>query len=125
MLDTNSHTEIWLHVVFVTKYRTPFLTEVVEREAYRFISEAFRVRECEVSIINGLADHVHILIRMTKKLALKDLIQEVKGSSSYKINQSFELTPPFQWQRGYSAFSVQYDRREGVVRYIRNQKSKP
>jgi REP element-mobilizing transposase RayT len=124
MLDTNSHTEIWLHIVFVTKYRTPFLNSEIENHAFHFISEGFRSRECDVKIINGLADHVHILIRMTKNWSLADLIREVKGSSTYQINRELAPKPPFQWQRGYSAFSVQYNDMGGVVGYIRDQKKR-
>lgn len=124
MVDTNSHTEIWLHIVLGTKYRSPFLTSEIESQAFHYISEGFRSRECDVKIINGLDDHVHILIRMTKNLSLADLIRDVKGSSTYRINRELAPSPPFQWQRGYSAFSVQYNDMDELVRYIRDQKKK-
>jgi hypothetical protein len=59
---------------------------------------------------------------MTKNWSLADLIREVKGSSTYQINRELGPSPPFQWQRGYSAFSVQYNDMGGVVGYIRDQK---
>jgi len=124
MSDTNSHTEIWLHIVIGTKYRWPFITSEVERCVFQWITEEFRSRECDVKIINGTDDHVHVLIRLSKNWSVAYLMREVKGSSSYRINKELVPEPRFQWQRGYSAFSVQYNDMDELISYIRNQKDK-
>ena len=124
MSDTNSLTQIWLHIVIGTKYRWPFITSEVERCVFQWITEAFRSRECDVKIINGTDNHVHVLIRLSKNWSVANLMREVKGSSAYRINNELAPEPRFQWQRGYSAFSVQYNDMDELISYIRNQKVK-
>ena len=74
-----------------------------------------------VIVINGVEDHVHILLAMRPHQALSDLVRDVKSSSSRWINEKRFLDHPFYWQSGFGAFSYTPDAANNVERYIHNQ----
>lgn len=55
--------------------------------------------------INGVSDHLHLLIGVRPHQSISDLMQDVKGSSSKWINEKKFLNSKFEWQEGYGAFS--------------------
>lgn len=70
--------------------------------------------------INGMPDHIHILIGMRPHQSVSDLMREVK-SDSCKWIRSKGLSPSFAWQEGYGAFAYSQSHVDDVVRYIQNQ----
>ncbi|MFI5246372.1 MAG: transposase, partial [Gemmatimonadales bacterium] len=69
--------------------------------------------------VGGVSDHVHMLVRLKATLAIAETVEKVKGSSSKWMNE--RMPTRFQWQKGYSAFSVSPSAVESVTRYISNQ----
>lgn len=57
---------------------------------------------------------------MTKNAPLSIIVKKIKVASSFMMKRQFKM-PDFYWQLGYAAFSVSYNRRDGVARYIKNQ----
>ena len=70
--------------------------------------------------INGMEDHSHLLVSLKSKHRLDYFLRDLKGESSLWIHR--EITRGFEWQKGYSAFSVSPMALEAVKRYIENQK---
>lgn len=75
----------------------------------------------KVFAINGVEDHVHILIGMQPNQSISELMREVKGSSSKWINDNRKTATRFLWQEGFGAFSHSTDKIPGVVKYIHDQ----
>ena len=75
-----------------------------------------------VRIINGMADHIHILFLLNQNHSIADVFKQIKGNSSHWINQQNFMTSKFAWQIGYGAFSVSESMVKEVEKYIRNQK---
>jgi REP element-mobilizing transposase RayT len=75
----------------------------------------------KVFAINGVEDHVHVLIGMQPNQSISELMREVKGSSSKWINGNRKTATRFSWQEGYGAFSHSTDKISGVVQYINDQ----
>ena len=71
--------------------------------------------------INGMPDHIHILIGMRPTQSISDLMQDIKGSSSKWINQKGFIKGKFEWQEGYGAFSYGKSQVKDVIAYIENQ----
>ena len=67
------------------------------------------------------ADHVHALIDLPTNLAIEDVTQLLKGSSSHWINSNDIIKGKFAWGRGYGAFSVSESNVTAVAKYIANQ----
>jgi len=74
-----------------------------------------------VEEIGGVADHIHILARLSAMIAVADMIRDIKANSSRWINEQPETIRPFEWQKGYGAFTVSYDRIPNVSSYIQKQ----
>ncbi len=120
---SHSLTKIWIHAIFGTKERTPIIRPSFEARLHTHVKEHLENDlNCQVRIVNGTEDHVHILFLMTPNLSLKDVMQNIKGESSHWVNQQDFSTMKFAWQVGYGAFSVSESAVNDVEVYIRNQK---
>jgi putative transposase len=71
--------------------------------------------------VGGFTDHIHILCKLSKKIALMKLLEEVKSHSSMWIKIKGEAYQIFFWQDGYGAFSVNPAQVDRVIAYIANQ----
>ena len=118
----HSFNKIWIHAIWSTKDRHPFIHSNVEHKIYHFISEQFREQGCPVSIINGMPDHLHCLFLLNPQKSIAEVIKQIKGSSSHYINQNNLIVDKFSWQTGYAAYSVSESVVDKVHNYIHNQK---
>ncbi len=114
--------KIYVHIVFSTKNRTPWITELIEKELYAYMSGVLKALQSPSLIINGMPDHCHIFARQSKNIATSKLIQELKGTSSGWIKNQGKEFRNFKWQNGYGVFSVSQSQEERLRRYILNQK---
>jgi len=112
----------YIHIIFSTKYREPIIHQSVENELYRYIGGICKEMECPPIKIGGYTDHVHLLCMLSKKIALMDLLEEVKSHSSNWIKTKSVELKNFYWQNGYGAFSVNPSEIDRVITYIENQK---
>jgi putative transposase len=112
----------YLHVVFSTKERRPFIQDsAIRDETHRFLGGECNKLECPVLRVGGVADHVHILCRLSKTVSVSDLVKEVKRESSLWIKMKSADLANFYWQQGYGAFSVSPGHIAGLIDYINNQ----
>lgn len=72
-------------------------------------------------IINGPADHVHMLVALPPTIGVSDAMRVVKTNSSRWIHETFPAMAAFAWQRGYGAFSVSQSNVPSVMGYIEGQ----
>lgn len=72
-------------------------------------------------VINGMPDHIHLLVGMKPDCNLSDLVRDIKSNSSRWINERKKVMGKFEWQTGYGAFSVGNSQVTSVVNYILNQ----
>ena len=72
-------------------------------------------------IINGLSNHVHILIGPNPSISVSDTVHEVKRSSTLFINRERLCSGKFSWQEGYGAFSYSRSQISDIYKYIENQ----
>ena len=112
----------YVHIVFSTKHRQPFINEAIEKELYSYIGGICKALECPPIKIGGYYDHVHILCMLSKKITLMKLLEEIKSHSSKWIKTKDESLKNFYWQDGYGAFSVNPAEVDVVIKYIENQK---
>jgi REP-associated tyrosine transposase len=72
-------------------------------------------------IVNGVSDHVHLLICLRPSMAISDLVRDVKNSSSKFINDKKFMRGNFSWQNGFGAFTYSHSQMDNVYNYILNQ----
>jgi REP element-mobilizing transposase RayT len=112
------------HVVFSTKRRRNLIAPVIEPELYAYLSEICRSRESPALAIGGTRDHVHLLISLSKNIALSDLMMTLKKDSSKWIKTKADAFRDFYWQDGYGAFSIGESQVRAATDYIHRQKQK-
>ncbi len=114
--------EILVHVIFSTKNRENLIKPEIETELFAYIGGVLRKHESVLLSANGTENHIHLLILQSKKIALSDMIREVKKASSLWIKTKDEAFNNFNWQGGFGAFSVSKLQIETVKKYIAKQK---
>ena len=120
MANTNS--QLYVQIVFAVKNRASLIQSEWETKLYQYITGILRNRGQKVIAINGMPDHIHILLGITPDCSLSDLVREVKKSSNTWITEN-KLTPgKFYWQSGFGAFSYSRSDLDSVATYVRNQK---
>jgi len=101
-----SYIKVYVHFIWSTKNRYPFLTNDIRYDVFKHIRENARNKNIFVDFINGYTDHVHCLVSMNDDLGIGKIVQLLKGESSHWINKN-KLTPTkFEWQNEYMAVGV-------------------
>lgn len=118
----STHQGILLHVIFSTKYRKPVLADVWRDDLFAYIGGTVNDHKSILLKAGGIEDHIHLLLRIHPQFAISKTVQLLKANSSRWINENHKTTIPFQWQRGYGAFSVSQSMAETVKRYIARQR---
>jgi putative transposase len=118
----HSFNKIWIHAIWATKERMPFIHSNIERKVHEFMSEQFCEQGCPVCIIDGMPDHVHCLFLLNPQKSIAEVIKQIKGSSSHFINHNDLISEKFAWQTGYAGYSVSESVVDKVYQYIRKQK---
>lgn len=114
--------QIYLHIVFSTKRRNPFLSdEALRAETHAYLGGTCRNLDSPPIIVGGIEDHVHILCRLGKEWSVSDLVRELKRESSKWLKEQSTDLAQFYWQNGYGAFSVSPRELDVVTAYIANQ----
>ena len=83
----NTYTQIHLQIVFAVRFRAALINKTWKDELYKYMTGIVQMQKHKMIIINGVEDHVHMLIGFKPHQSLSDLVQDVKGSSSKWINE--------------------------------------
>lgn len=130
MIDKNLHAvfDLEYHLVIVTKYRHPVLTDEVKesllRHTYRLFENNF---DCKVLEVNTDKDHIHILFSAKPQAQLSKLVNSYKTATSRLLRKEFSdfLAPyywkPYFWSRSYFICTVSERSHDVVTAYIENQ----
>jgi putative transposase len=114
--------QIYVHIVFSTKNRQPFLRDPTFRQRTHAYLRGICENQGSPSLrIGGTEDHVHILFRLSNTLDVATLIRELKRDSSKWIKDENPLLADFHWQNGYGAFSISPSHVDALIEYIVNQ----
>jgi REP element-mobilizing transposase RayT len=114
--------QIYVHIVYSTKHRKPSLRDKELRDqTQRYLAGICKGQKCPALIVGGVEDHVHILCRLGKSIAIADFIRDLKRDSSKWVKTVEPRLADFHWQNGYGAFSVSPSHIEALKEYIANQ----
>jgi REP element-mobilizing transposase RayT len=117
----NTYTQLYFHVVFAVKGRNNLISSKWKEELNQFISGIIANKGQKLMIINGVSNHVHLLIGLKPDMNLSDLIRDVKANSSRFINEKKWLQGKFEWQIGFGAFTLGQSQIDKVINYIKQQ----
>ena len=119
---SQSLVQLYVHLVFSTKHRQPFLHDADFRErAHAYLAGTCNNLDSPALKVGGVADHVHLLCRLGKTQDVSTLIRELKRESSKWVKEQQPQLADFYWQAGYGAFSISPTHVAALINYIANQ----
>lgn len=114
--------QIYIQTVFAVRGRQSLIHQSWENHLYKYITGIVQSKNQKMIAINGMPDHIHILIGMKPTCCLSDLVREIKKSSNDYINYNQFCRSKFIWQEGYGAFSYSQTSLQDIINYVHNQK---
>ncbi len=96
---------VFIHIIFSTKNRVPWIYEDIDPGLYTYIGGVCRDRGCPSIAIGGAADHVHVLCGLSRIISISKLLERIKSGSSKWMKTNGDGFSEFSWQKGYGVFS--------------------
>jgi putative transposase len=118
----STYSKIYLHIVFGVKRRRPLIHTSWEDRLYAYITGIVQQKGQMLLAINGMPDHIHLLIAIKPGCCISDLVREIKKSSNEYIRENRLCPSVFSWQEGFGVFSYSRTESDRVINYIRKQK---
>lgn len=115
-------TQLYIHLVFAVKYREALLRENQREKIFKYISGIITKQEHKSIIVNGMPDHIHILLGLNPDKTISNIVRDIKRGSSLFINEKGWFPGKFAWQEGYGAFTYGRSQLDDIYNYILNQK---
>jgi REP element-mobilizing transposase RayT len=120
---SQSLSAVYIHLVFSTKHRYPFLHDIgLRKDLHAFLGGSSKTLECPPLIVGGVEDHVHLLARFGRTITQADWVKELKRVSNLWLKEQAHFDQ-FSWQGGYADFSVSQSNVDRVKTYIANQET--
>ncbi|HOW74412.1 MAG TPA: IS200/IS605 family transposase [Candidatus Competibacteraceae bacterium] len=113
---------LYIHLVFSTKYRQPFLTDAIRESLHAYMAMVMDNLGCQALLINSIEDHIHILFELSRTIAVSQAVEKVKTVSSRWMKTQGDEWTGFTWQAGYGAFTVSASNVQMVRNYVENQR---
>ena len=117
----NTYTQLYVQIIFSPLGRQNLIHNEIKNDIYKYIVGIIKKKNQKPMIINGMPDHVHILISFSPDIAISDLVRDIKSNSSNFINENKLIPGKFSWQKGFGAFTYSKSQVPRVARYIENQ----
>ncbi len=117
----HTYTNVIIHALFSTKDRHPWLDAEARDELFPYLGGTVNKLGGQSLLVNGPADHVHMLFVQPSALSLADVMEKVKANSSGWMKRRWPRHQSFGWQTGYTVFSVSKSHVDQVTQYIRGQ----
>ncbi|MBO4871076.1 MAG: transposase [Muribaculaceae bacterium] len=110
------------HIVINTLGRKMTIPDETSEHMYKYIASIVKNKGCKLFRINGIGNHIHILVGLSSNIALSDIVRDIKqGSSKWAKQQTY--FPNFRgWGKEYGAFSCSVRDIESIINYINNQR---
>ncbi len=117
----SSYRQVLYHLVFRTKNSSMSLNQTAIRDLYAYLAGILHKKKCFVYRMNGVENHIHLLIDLNPEIALADLVRDLKTPSSKWLKMHTAFKTFDGWSEGYGAFTISWKEKERVIQYIRNQ----
>lgn len=118
---SGSYSQIYVHVTFSVRNKDHSIGKSWKDELYKYITGIITNKNQKLIAINGVADHIHLLIGLKPNCNLSDLIRDVKANSSKWINKKNFISGKFYWQEGGGSFSLGQSQLGSIINYINKQ----
>ena len=116
----NTYTQLYAHIIFSPYGRHNLIDKKVSQEIYLYLAGIIKRKNMKPIRINGMPDHVHILLGFSPNESLSDIVRDLKSNSTGYIKKQ-KIIQNFEWQKGFGAFTYHKSVLPIVARYIDRQ----
>ena len=120
---SHTYAKLLYHVIFSTKDRAKLITRDMQPRLWAYMGGIVRTAEAEALSIGGIEDHTHMFLKVPPRLALSEVVRDIKAYSSKWVSKEFGMRGKFAWQTGFAAFSVSQSKAANVLEYIATQEA--
>jgi len=113
---------MYIQLVFAVKNRNAKLHPDIQEQVFKYISKILSSIGHKAIIVNGVDDHIHLLLGLNPSCSISNTVYEVKRGSSLFINNNNLCANKFEWQSGYGGFTYSRSQLDSVYKYVLNQK---
>jgi putative transposase len=117
----NTYSQIYIQVVFTVRGRQSLIPKHHRERLHKYITGIVQERDHKMLAVFCMPNHVHFLAGVKPRMAISELVRDVKAGLSALINAEQWVKGKFSWQEGFGAFSYSKSQIDTVVRYILNQ----
>ncbi|MBR5435237.1 MAG: IS200/IS605 family transposase [Muribaculaceae bacterium] len=110
------------HIVINTLRREMTISDEASDQMYRYINSIVKSKNCRLLRINGIGNHIHMLVELSPTVALSDLVRDIKQGSSKWAKQNSNFSAFCGWGKEYGAFSCSVRDKDNIINYIINQR---
>ena len=125
--NASSHStyNVAYHVVFSPKYRYNLLRDSAAERLKTLLLQAASHLGIIIQAMEVMPDHVHLFIIARPTISIPQIVQYLKGYSSYFMRKEFTYLRryPSLCTRSYFVETVGHISEKTVVNYIQNQKT--
>ena len=118
-----AYTKLIYHIVLRTHQGTAPIAEEHERDLYMYIFGFCKNHQCVLYRINGMPDHIHLLVSLHPTIAVASFVHDLKIATNNFMSANRDRFPAFvKWEQGYCALTYSETDKERIMQYIINQK---
>ena len=122
-MKPGNFTQLYVQLVFAVKNRDAVLHKNIRKRVFEYMSGIISEMKHKSIIVNGVSNHVHMLIGLNPSKSISDTIHDIKRSSSLFINNEKLCIGKFAWQEGFGGFSYSRSQLDDIYNYILNQEN--
>lgn len=109
------------HIVINTYQRKMTIPESYKRDLYMYIYGIIRNKGAHLYRMNGIGNHIHILVNIPASLSLSQFVQSIKQNSSIWLSSNPNFPEWEKWGKEYFADSKSVEHIDSIVSYILHQ----
>ncbi|MCF7796457.1 MAG: IS200/IS605 family transposase [Candidatus Marinimicrobia bacterium] len=120
-MNPGTFTQVIIHLVFAPQMNHSLLLREHRPRIFQCISGIISRLGHKSVIVNGVQDHIHIMLGLKPDLSISHTVKEIKRVFARFINDEKMTLGRFEWQRGFGAFSVSRSQLDRVYQYVADQ----
>ncbi len=119
---SHSPSQVWIHAILCVSRHQPLLSEALQPRLFTLMHQFLRQRRCPLHLVNGTADHLHLLFRLHPDQSVSGLLRRLRTVTAGFIHREELCDRPFAWESTERVFSISEDQLPRTYEHIRHQK---
>ena len=120
-MNSSGKVYLFIHVICCVKNKEALLSKPVRTVLFAHIKKHGEENGIKALTVNGVDDHVHILLQMMPVQNLAQIMKSIRTESAGWINESRFMKGLFEWEDEFSALSVSPSSLKQVIDFIDKQ----